>query len=340
MYILGVETSCDETAAAVVKDGRRILSSVVYSSLPQHRRYGGIIPEIASRMQLEAVVRVADEAVARAKIKKNALDAVAVTKNPGLFGSLVVGTGFAKASAFNLGIPVIPVDHLYSHAYACVLNHPRIKLPAVALIVSGGHTSLYYVPRFTDYRLLGQTNDDACGEAFDKVAKILGLGYPGGPAIEKIARSGGPKRRRVFACSNTANLFDFSFSGIKTAILYYVQRNINGRLTKLETAQVAASFQDAVIKTLVTKSLQACRFKKARRLIVGGGVAANEKLRAALKAAALASGIEVFFPAKSLCMDNAAMVAGLGYHFYKSKNTVDYRMAGCFPAQRSDYAFG
>ena len=314
MYVLGVETSCDETSLAVVEDGRRILSNVVASSLSFHKKYGGIVPEIASRMQLEAITAVAESAVKEAGIKLRDLGLIGVVSGPGLAGSLLVGVSFAKSLSLGLGIPLLGIDHLQSHIYANYLNgiSPNLKKPFVGLIVSGGHTSLYYVRDFDDMAVLGSTCDDACGEAFDKVAKILRLGYPGGPVIEKIARKGNPRRIK-FNCSDTHNPLDFSFSGIKTAVLYYVQRTGKRKIT----ADIAASFQEAVVDTLIKKSVLALRMKKSKSLVVGGGVAANHRLREKFAQRAAEGNFTVHFPRQELCMDNAAMVAGLAWRLFK-----------------------
>ncbi len=347
MYVLGIETSCDETAASIVKDGRRILSNVVSSSLKEHKKYGGVVPEIASRMQLESITKVVDCAVKEAKIKLKNINLVSVTCGPGLAGSLLVGISFAKSISLGLGVPLLGLNHLYSHIYAnflwcrkvkntflttenrtlelspkaIFLNAEHLAFPFVALIVSGGHTTLFYVRDFDKIDVLGATCDDACGEAFDKVAKILGLGYPGGPLIERLARRGNSKNLK-FSCSNTKELLDFSFSGIKTAVLYYVKKHSiapalpAGRHSQL-VRDVAASFQETVIDTLIKKSLLACKFKKTNRLVIGGGVAANTRLRERLYSEAEKKGLNIYFPHPKLCMDNAAMVAGLGYQLFK-----------------------
>jgi N6-L-threonylcarbamoyladenine synthase len=327
MHVLGIETSCDETSAAIVKDGRRILSCEVSSSLNFHRKFGGVIPEIASRMQLETIACVVDSAVKEARRSLKDIKLVSVTSGPGLLGSLLVGISFAKSLSLSLEVPLLGVNHIYSHIYACFLNNTALPLPCVALVVSGGHTSLFYVEDFTRIKLLGSTLDDACGEAFDKVAKILGLGYPGGPCIEKISQKGNPKRIK-FGCSGTKNPLDFSFSGIKTAVLYYVRRLAGSPVSQLQnrqtgkqanrqTADIAASFQETVINTLVKKSLLACEMKKVDRLLVGGGVAANSRLRERFYQEAKKNNLNVYFPAKELCIDNAAMVAGLGYQLFR-----------------------
>ena len=340
MYVLGIETSCDETAASVVKDGRLMLSNVVSSSLKEHKKYGGVVPEIASRMQLESITGVVDCAVKDAKIKLKNINLVSVTSGPGLGGSLLVGISFAKSVSLGLGIPLLGLNHLHSHIYANFLmvqesikhfpiplrkslqvvaksdflDAERISLPFVALTVSGGHTTLFYVQDFDKIDVLGETSDDACGEAFDKVAKILKLGYPGGPIIERLARAGDPKKIK-FSCSNSDQPLDFSFSGIKTAVLYYVKKHptLHSRLVR----DIAASFQEAAIDALIKKSLLACKLKKANRLAVGGGVAANNRLRERFYSEGGRNGLDIYFPSKELCMDNAAMVAGLGYQLFR-----------------------
>ena len=314
MLVLGIETSCDETSAAIVKNGREVISNEIATSLNFHKKFGGIVPEIASRMQLETIVQVTDNAVKEAKINLRDIGLIAVTHEPGLPGSLLVGTSFSKSISLSLKVPLLSVNHVLSHIYANFLDSPGIKLPFVALVVSGGHTSLFYVKNFTQVKLLGQTQDDACGEAFDKVAKILGMTYPGGPMIEKLAKDGDNKRFK-FRCSGTNGQLDFSFSGIKTAVLYAAK---NRKLSIKEKRDIAASFQETVFDSLVVKSFLACKLKKTNRLVFGGGVIANSRLREKFKAAGAEKGIDCYFPSKTLCMDNAAMVAGLGYQLYKN----------------------
>jgi N6-L-threonylcarbamoyladenine synthase len=318
MIVLGVESSCDETGVAIVKDEKKILANVVVSSLKLHSRHGGVIPEIASRIQLESVAGLFTKAVRIARIKPGQIDLVAVTTHPGLPGSLMVGVAFAKALALSLGKPILGVNHIYSHVYANLLCHDNIKLPAVALVVSGGHTSLFYIKDFSKIQVLGQTRDDACGEAFDKVAKIMGLGYPGGPLIEKLAK-GGNKHKIRFACSGAPEL-DFSFSGIKTAVLYYLK---NKKPAFKLNKDLAASFQESAINVLVNKSLLACKRKKVKQLLIGGGVAANSVLRQRFTASAKLAGVSCFFPKIDLCMDNAAMIAGFGGCLYKRGSRSD-----------------
>lgn len=316
MFVLGIETSCDETSCAVVKDGRLILSNVIASSLKEHSKFGGIIPEIASRRQLELISAVVQSGLERADMTLKDIGAIAVTTSPGLIGSLLVGISYARALSFAAKKPLVEVDHIKAHLYANFLytqgNVLKIpKLPAIGLIVSGGHSSLYLMKSPTHFKLLGQTQDDAAGEAFDKVSRILGLGYPGGPAIDAIAKKGTDSRLH-FPCAPMQGTDDFSFSGIKTAVLHYHQKNKPS--TPKELAQVAYSFQDSVVSILVKKSIAACLKRKIKTLALGGGVAANSALRQSLSQEGKRNGIEVFIPPMSLCLDNAAMIAGLGYH--------------------------
>ena len=319
MLVLGIETSCDETAISIVERGRKIYSNIVSASLNFHRRYKGIVPEIASRLHLETINIVLTDALKQAKVKLDDIELIAVTSQPGLSGSLLVGICFANALCFARGLPKIEINHLNAHLYASFFNKNKPRFPFVGLVVSGGHTSLFFVESFLRIRLLGSTQDDACGEAFDKVASILGLGYPGGPIIEKLARHGNPKNIS-FGCSNTKYPLDFSFSGIKTAVLYYVKnisKNTRNKNRASTIADIAASFQETVIDTLIKKSILACRLKNTKRLVVGGGVAANNRLREKFNQAAEIDGLDIYFPEKQFCTDNAAMVAGLGYRLYR-----------------------
>jgi len=314
MYVLGIETSCDETSVAIVKDGKKILSNIISSSLSFHQQYGGVIPEIASRLQLETITAVADDAFKNARVKLKEVDLISVTSNPGLLGSLLVGLSFAGALSLSNAIPLLELDHLHSHIYAGLLDTKKIaRLPFVALVVSGGHTSLFYAADFDNIKTLGQTQDDACGEALDKVAKLLGLSYPGGPLIERMAAKG--NRASVkFNCSDTPRPLDFSFSGIKTAVMYLVR---DRKISFKEKQDIAASFQEAAFGVLVKKAVLACQMKKTRSLVVAGGVAANSRLREKFYRACREISINCYFPTHALCTDNAAMVAGLGYQLFK-----------------------
>jgi N6-L-threonylcarbamoyladenine synthase len=320
MNILGIETSCDETAASVVRDGVVVLSNVIATSLKDHQRFGGIIPEIASRRQIEFIHWVVAESLAQAKMTLKDIDAIAVTRSPGLIGSLLVGIGFARALSRATGKPLIEVDHIKAHLYANYLQLskdiracPQERLPAIGLVVSGGHSSLFQLKDFKHFKLLGATRDDAAGEAFDKVARILDLGYPGGPVIDRLAATGVNSEIK-FPQAPLAGSYDFSFSGTKTAVLYYTQKNKNK--PDYSVAKVAYSFQESVVAVLVQKSLKACHKLKTNTLLVGGGVAANSALRHHLHAEAKSQGIDVFFPPMVLCLDNAAMIAGLAYHWF------------------------
>jgi len=326
MNILGIETSCDETAAAVVQRGHKILSNVIISSLSEHKKYGGVIPEIASRRQLDFINSVVEKSMKEAGVHLKDIDAVAVTRSPGLIGSLLVGISFARALSFAINEPLVEVDHVKAHLYANFLsfqqnfkgktkNHfRRPKLPAVGLVASGGHTSLYYMKDFHQFKLLGQTLDDAAGEAFDKVGKLLDLGYPGGPAIDEISAKGKNSHLR-FTCAQLADTLDFSFSGIKTAVLYHKRNHQTD--ADYSVSQIAFSFQESIISVLVKKCIVACQRYKVKTLLIGGGVAANSALRHSLLQETTKNGLKVFFPSRSLCMDNAAMIAGLGYHLVK-----------------------
>ena len=329
MKILGIETSCDETCAAVVSDGRRVLSSVVATQIEIHRKYGGVVPEIASRAHIEALVPVVAEALQEARTPADALDAVAVVHRPGLIGSLLLGLTAAKTLAWLRGVPLVGVNHIEGHIYAACLERDALPFPCVSLIVSGGHTSLYRSEGPADHRLLGATTDDAAGEAFDKVASLLGLEYPGGPSIDRAAEGGNPKAVTFPRSWLGPDSFDFSFSGLKTAVLYHVRgkgaeaKRRTARLSPEETADVAASFQEAVVDVLVTKTLRAAEASGVDRVIVGGGVAANRRLRARLQEEAGRAGLEVLLPAMRFCTDNAAMVAGLAYHYARAGRFAD-----------------
>ncbi len=310
MLVLGIESSCDETAAAVLADGRRILSNVVASQDAIHAPYGGIVPELASRRHLEVVVPVVDRALADAGVGLTDLDGIAVTQGPGLVGSLLVGCAVAKSLAWVHGKPLVGVNHLEGHIYAAFLTDDPPSHPFIALVVSGGHTALYHARAPLDYALIGQTRDDAAGEAFDKVAKLLGLGFPGGPVIERTARAGDPKAVTFPLAQMSDRAPDFSFSGIKTSVSLYVKRQ--APLSTGQIADVAASFQAAVVKMLVRKTVKASLRLGVKRLVLTGGVAANGPLRAGLAAEAAEHGLTLHVPPPRLCTDNAAMITAAG----------------------------
>lgn len=311
MIVLGIESSCDETAAALVQDGKRVLSSVVASQEDVHHRFGGVVPELASRRHLEAINAVMREALARAAASLQDIDGVAATRGPGLIGSLLVGFSFAKALAFALQVPWVGVNHLQGHLHALFLEDHPPACPFVALLVSGGHTGLYFVGSPLSMERLGQTRDDAAGEAFDKVAKMLSLGYPGGAVIDRLAGRGDPERIRFPRPYIDKDSCDFSFSGIKTAVGRYLRQHPDS--VPQQVADIAAGFQEAVVEVLVHKLVRAARMKQCRRVALAGGVAANSRLRERLRQEAGAERMEVYLPSLPLCGDNAAMVAALGY---------------------------
>jgi N6-L-threonylcarbamoyladenine synthase len=310
MKILGLESSCDETAAAVLVDGRRILSNVVASQDDVHAPFGGVVPELASRRHLEIVLPVVERALADAAVRVEDLDGIAVTQGPGLVGSLLVGCTIAKSLAYVHGLPLVPVNHLEGHIYAAFLTDDPPEHPFLALVVSGGHTALYHARAPLDYALVGQTRDDAAGEAFDKVAKLLGLGFPGGPLIQRTAERGDPRAIAFPPARMRDGARDFSFSGIKTAVSLHVKRH--GPLSEAAAADVAASFQAAAVRMLVGRTVSAALDLGIRRVVLTGGVAANGPLRASLAAEAAEHALHLHIPPRNLCTDNAAMIAAAG----------------------------
>ncbi|MDH4164446.1 MAG: tRNA (adenosine(37)-N6)-threonylcarbamoyltransferase complex transferase subunit TsaD [Nitrospirota bacterium] len=313
MFILGIETSCDETAASVLSD-RTVLSSIVSSQVALHERYGGVVPELASREHLRNIIPVVREALDAAKVRQQDLGLIAVTHAPGLIGALLVGVSTAKAMAYALHIPFIGVHHGEGHIVAAHLEYPKLEYPYVALLVSGGHTALYHIRNFGSYELIGQTRDDAAGEAFDKVAKLLDLPYPGGPVIDRLSREGDPKA--IPFPRGVREGSDFSFSGLKTAVRNHValfRSKDRGLDPGLKVADVAASFQQAVVDTLVEKTVQAAASRGLRSVVMAGGVAANSGLRSSMEKGCQSAGIRLFIPGMGLCVDNAAMIALAGY---------------------------
>lgn len=321
MIVLGIESSCDETAAAIIQDGTRILSSVVASQIDVHHKYGGVVPELASRMHIEAITPVVDEAVLEAGITLREIDGVAATRGPGLIGALLVGFCFAKSFAFARHLPFAGVNHLEAHIYSLFLMEKKPDFPFIALVVSGGHTNIYYVTSYDHFELLGQTRDDAAGEAFDKVAKMLGLGYPGGPIIEALARTKNPDAIKFPRTMLEKDSFDFSFSGIKSSVARYIHENHIS--TDDEKAQIAASFQEAVIDVLSQKLINAARHKNCRRIGIAGGVSANQTFVTKLSCKAKNKHIEIFSPPAELCGDNAAMIAARGYTLIQQGRLCD-----------------
>jgi N6-L-threonylcarbamoyladenine synthase len=310
--ILGIDTSCDDTSAAVVVDGERMLSNVVSSQSDIHKKYGGIVPELASRRHIEMIWPVVDEALNNAGITLDDVDAIAVCYGPGLIGSLLVGCGFARAVGYAKKIPVVAVNHLEGHIFSVFLEN-KLSFPFLSLIVSGGHTSLYIVNGFGQYIELGRTRDDAAGEAYDKVAKLLGLGYPGGPVIDKLAREGNSKAFD-FPRAYVPESFDFSFSGLKTS----VKLAVGNQQSAASINDIAASFQAAVVDVLVRKVEWAIVKKGIKRVTISGGVSANSEIRRRMRQMAEERGIELFMPSIAFCTDNAAMIAAAGYHHFKA----------------------
>lgn len=321
MIILGIESSCDETAAAVVDQGRHILSSVIASQVDIHCQYGGVVPELASRMHMEALIPVVDEALEKACLTRSQIQGIAATRGPGLIGALLVGFSFAKAFAWARKIPFAGVNHLEAHIYSLLLMEAPPDFPFIALVVSGGHTNIYHVTSLHTFELMGQTRDDAAGEAFDKVSKMLDLGYPGGPVIEALARTQDPDRIQFPRSLLEKESFDFSFSGLKSAVARYIHDH--KVVSDTDKAQVAASFQAAVIEVLTLKLIHAARFKGCSRIGVSGGVSANQTFVKALSSQAAQEGIQVFAPLSALCGDNAAMVAARGFTMIQAGDTCD-----------------
>lgn len=325
MIILGIETSCDETSVAVVEDGVKVLSNIIASQQKLHSRFGGVVPEIACRSHTEAIITVIDNALIDANIKLNDLNAISIANTPGLVGALLIGLTTAKTLSWILNIPLIAVNHLHAHIYASKIEHHDIDYPAVGLVVSGGHTTLFITNSETKHTPIGHTIDDAAGEAFDKVGKILGLNYPAGPEIDRISKNGNERAISFPRSYMGKDSLDFSFSGIKTAVLYQClgqDKKVDGKKPELEEqeiADLAASFQEAVVDVLVDKTIYAATKHSSKSIILGGGVAANSRLRHKLEDAAKECGIPLYYPSKILCMDNAAMVAGLAYYKYQDQ---------------------
>jgi N6-L-threonylcarbamoyladenine synthase len=310
--ILGIETSCDETSTAVVRGGEQVLSLIVSSQADLHARYGGVVPELASRAHLEVLLPAVQEAMQTAGVGYGDLDGVAVTRGPGLIGALLVGLTAAKALSFALDIPLLAINHLEAHIYANFLNFPELEPPLIAFVVSGGHTLLAFMPGHRRYEVLGETLDDAAGEAYDKVARFLGLGYPGGPVIDRLSRQGNPQAVSFPRAIMRDGTYNFSLSGLKTAVINHVRR-LREQGEPVPVRDIAASFQAAVVDVQVHKIVAAATEKKTDRVVLAGGVAANRYLREKLGDALAEKGIELYYPPLELCADNAAMIAYLGW---------------------------
>jgi N6-L-threonylcarbamoyladenine synthase len=330
MRVLGIETSCDETAVAVVEDGRKIVSNLISSQAHLHEKFGGVVPEVASRAHMEAINPMITLALTEAGIWVGDVDAVAVTIGPGLVGALLVGVASAKAMALALEVPFIGVNHLEGHIYANVLEQGPIEEPYISFVVSGGHTMLVFVPEPFRYEVLGQTLDDAAGEAFDKVARFIGLGFPGGPAIDSLAKRGNPDAVKFPRALAREPGYDFSLSGVKTAVVRHV-RDAKARGEEVSPADLAASFQEAVVDVQVDKTIAAAVDKGVRKVVLGGGVVANTRLRELMVQRAGGAGLDVLIPRPELCTDNAAMIACAGYFRLERGERTDLEV-GAYPS--------
>jgi len=318
--ILAIESSCDETAAAVVRDGREVLSNIIASQIDTHKKFGGVVPEIASRMHIEAVDAVVKEALEVAKVTLDDIDAIGVTYGPGLVGALLVGLEYAKGLAFASKKPLIGVNHIEGHICANYIEYKELDPPFVSLVVSGGHTFIVHVKSYEEYEVLGQTRDDAAGEAFDKVARALGLGYPGGPKIDELAKEGNPEAMAFPRANFREDTLDFSFSGVKSSVLNYLNK-CSMQDIEVNKADVAASFQKAVIDVLRDNVFLTCKNKNLKKIAIAGGVASNSALRKVLMEEGEKRGIEILFPKPILCTDNAAMI-GCAAYFELLKNNI------------------
>ncbi len=314
--ILAIESSCDETAAAVVKNGRKVLSNIISSQIPIHERYGGVVPEIASRNHVLNLPGVIDRALAESGCSFENLSAIAVTYGPGLVGALLTGVSAAKAIAAARNLPLVGVNHIHGHIAANYIAHPELEPPFVCLVASGGHSHIVYVKDYTEFEILGRTRDDAAGEAFDKIARVLGLGYPGGPKLEKLAEEGNPEAVTFPRVTFGDGCFDFSFSGVKTAVINYIHRQ-EQKGEEIKKADLAASFQRAVVEALTEHTLLAAKEKGCKTVTLAGGVSANGALRRSFDEATQQEGIRLFYPPLVLCTDNAAMIGCAGYYLFE-----------------------
>ena len=322
IYILGIESSCDETAAAVVKNGREILSNVINTQISIHKKFGGVVPEVASRRHIETIDDVIDEALLKAGVTFDDIDAIAVTYGPGLIGALLVGVSAAKALAYALDKPLVPVHHIKGHISANFAAHTDLEPPFICLVASGGHSHIVNVQSYTDFEVMGRTRDDAAGEAFDKVARVLGLGYPGGPLVDKLAKEGNCEAVKFPRVKMDGESLDFSFSGVKTAVINYLHKlDQNGE--EYNKADIAASFQAAVTDVLCEHTIEAAMKKGHKTIALAGGVASNSALREKMETMCKKHSINVIYPPPVLCTDNAAMIACAGYYEFKNGNIAD-----------------
>lgn len=322
VYILAIETSCDETSVAIVKNGRYVLSNIISTQIDTHKAFGGVVPEIASRKHLEVIDYVINEALAVAEKTLSDIDCIATTYGPGLVGALLVGVSYAKAMAYALEKPLIPVHHIEGHICANYIEHKDLKPPFVSLVISGGHTNIVYVDDYTKLEIMGQTRDDACGEAFDKVARTIGLPYPGGPEIDKMAKTGDRYKIPLPRVMINSDDYDFSFSGLKSAVLNFINKS---KMTNnsFKDEDLLASFQQAIADVLIHKTIRACKEKKINTLTLCGGVSANSFLRNAMKIACEEENISLYYPSLKLCTDNGAMIGSAGYFEYLNGNIAD-----------------
>ena len=320
--ILGIESSCDETAAAVVADGRKVLSNIISSQIDIHKKYGGVVPEIASRNHVLNISGVIEEALTSAGKRFDDLSAIAVTYGPGLVGALLVGVSSAKAIAAAKQLPLVAVNHIHGHIAANYISHPELKPPFVCLVASGGHSHILHVKGYTEFEILGRTRDDAAGEAFDKIARVLGLGYPGGPKVEALAKEGRPGAVKFPQVAFEDNCYDFSFSGVKTAVINYLH-NCEQKNEPYQKAAIAAGFQYAVVNVLTEHTIRAAKNRGVNKVVLAGGVSANGALRASFREESVQNGLELYYPEPVLCTDNAAMIACAGYYKFLQGEFAD-----------------
>jgi N6-L-threonylcarbamoyladenine synthase len=325
MIILGIESSCDETAAAVLKDGHDLLSNVINSQIAVHSPYGGVVPELASRKHIENIAPVVQQALDAADLKLTAVDGIAVTRGPGLIGSLLVGLSFAKALSYVNRIPCVGIDHMAGHLASVMFSRNKPSFPAIALVVSGGHSNLYRLASLSDYQLIGRSRDDAAGEAFDKAAKLLGLGYPGGPVVSRLAASGNPNAIPFPRAWLEPGSYDFSFSGLKTALAHHMQK-MTDKPDDAALADICASYQEAIIEVLAVKTIAAAKDHQCRQIIAVGGVASNPRLRLILAQLAQENSVALSIPDREYCTDNAAMIAMAGHSRFAEEGTIDLDM--------------
>jgi tRNA N6-adenosine threonylcarbamoyltransferase len=323
MKILAIESSCDETSAAICENGE-VLSNII-SSQHFHGKFGGVVPELASRAHLDAISHIVEQSLSESNTEMKDVDALAVTSEPGLIGSLIVGSSFAKGLSIKFNLPIIPINHIEGHLFSGCLQDPNLKFPFITLVVSGGHTALFFVESYNKYEIMGLTKDDAAGEAFDKIAKLMGLTYPGGPLIDKLSKEGDPKAYDFPRSMINSKDLNFSFSGLKTSVRYYIHNNFPDGIPEEEMANMCASVQEAIVDVLVKKTIEAAKIKRVKSIVIGGGVSANSRLRHKLEEAANKRRIALIAPEMAYCMDNAAMIGFLAEKKMQVSNKDLYR---------------